>query len=1245
MRNLKLQYCKEQRTGIPSCNQILLQPDFEISGHGTTYFVTDSEIYAVDNDANAFREPKLVAELPDIVGAEYLQLDNAICVATSAGEVLLINPDTLFQREGTYCDVGIECMSWSPNQEVVVFITKTKNVVVMTCTYDVLAEQPLDASLADDQQFVNVGWGKKETQFHGSAGKQAAKQSSEFVVPSNIDLLPQEVQVAWRGDGSYFAVSYVAANVGRTFSVYDSEGKLQYAAEKWNGLQAPIAWRPSGNWIAQPQIMSGKSIVALFEKNGLRHREFDLPFDLTVEPIVQLAWSDDSDILALHTKTTEKQTIYLYTIGNYHWYLKQVLVFEEQYDPLALFHWDSRLGAEHTLHILLMSGKHYTHRFRFGIDCQPSTDIVYVIDGKRLLLTKFSTAVIPPPMAWRVVQMKSDINAVITSENEVYLYTSDHCIYSYQPKDDRLEFSCQLSQPLARNQLTNLSCFGNEFLLAVNSADNQTNILLLLKGNMKTSLSIPGTVNALTVPNNSKDRCYIQTLENDQIYEVILTPNGELKTLPNSLQLTTPVNYMIMHTTSSNPAGELISLHLQQQLYVDGKRVAEDVTSFCVVGDYLIYTQLNALHFIRLSDKCAVGTRRIERGAKLVTPASGARLVLQLPRGNLEVICPRVLALDLIGKSLDRGDYYHPMCMLRKHRINMNIICDHDMAKFVESVGEFLDQIQDSQWICLFINELQNEDYSLGMYASNYDTVRQRPPPDFKVDQKVSTICGLLIKQMTSTDDPKQKARFRLPIITAYVKSNQLPEALDYIWQHKQEDAQLGEQMLKYLLYLVDVNELYNVALGTYNFGTVLFVAQQSQMDPKEFLPYLNELKSLPPNYRKFKIDEHLKRFDRALHHLAACGAEHYELALDFIKQHNLYNQALIAYQSQTDFHRRICVAYADYLRSNAQLEEASLLYERGGELQQALLSARHTLDWQRVLLLAQRAGEPLAQVANSLVAPLQQHDRYLDAYELLKRFEPPDSEAPLQQLLKGHLYGRAIYEAGLLDQDGTAELLAKRVKPSLMEYVAHLEASLNADRQLFLEYKQRLLDIRKRQATAAAAADDHGLDIDEADLLSDTSSIQSSRHSGSSRGTGKTFRSSKNRRKHERKLLSLKPGNPFEDIALIDALHNQVTKLGQQQQQLLVRDTCKALLQLHTEDERAAQLQRLYESILLELQPAVLDEIWIPELMGGTAQHLTGPNVDYLALQKEQRYALITPLKRYKPQLNIIDWKHGILH
>jgi hypothetical protein len=36
--------------------------------------------------------------------------------------------------------------------------------------------------------------------------------------------------------------------------------------------------------------------------------------------------------------------------------------------------------------------------------------------------------------------------------------------------------------------------------------------------------------------------------------------------------------------------------------------------------------------------------------------------------------------------------------------------------------------------------------------------------------------------------------------------------------------------------------------------------------------------------------------------------------------------------------------------------------------------------------------------------------------------------------------------------------------------------------------------------------------------------------------------RSSKNRRKHERKMLSLKEGSPYEELALIRALHQVIT-------------------------------------------------------------------------------------------------------
>ncbi|XP_034486416.1 putative elongator complex protein 1 [Drosophila innubila] len=1253
MRNLKLQYCKEDTTGIRNAKQLLLQPDFEHKDKELTFVVTEDKIYAVGEAGDGVEEPKIIAEVPNIVGAEYLPLNDEICVATGDGEVLLINAISLEINDGTYCDVGIECMAWSPNQEVVVFITKAKNVVVMTCNYEVLLEQPLDAELATDQQFVNVGWGKKETQFHGTAGKQAAKQSPEFQPPQDVHTLPQDVCIAWRGDGAFFAVSYVASNVGRTFNVYDNEGKLQHMAEKWNGMQSALTWRPSGNWIAVPQIFSNKSTVSLFEKNGLRHREFELPFDLQTESIVKLQWSSDSDILALQTATADEQRIYLYTIGNYHWYLKQVLVYKQN-DPLVIFNWSS--GREHTLHVLLESGKRYIYRWNLAVD--RFRNMVCVIDGKRVLLTDLLKAVVPPPMCQYTLELDSYINVITSNFNQLCLYDSEGLIHFYGtselPSPPVIKkFVSTPNENIAQiGQLANLTQLNEKHeLLATHSVGNKTHILLLRSANrsycVESTLIIDGTVNAIAEGNNNN--FYIHIINNAQIYE-ILFKNFKLEAGRLIYQLTQAADYIDFGyynhwKTGGQSASGVITLRSQQLLHIDGQRIDEDVTSFIVAEDYVIYTQLNALHFVSLWDRRKVSTRNIERGAKLVMHGHDARLVLQLPRGNLEVIYPRVLLLRLIGSLLDDGWFTDAMLMVRKHRINLNIICDHNVKMFCSQLNRFLAQMHDSQWLCLFLSELQNEDYALNMYASNYNASEQQYPADYHVDRKVDYICGLLCGLMEQTTSPKDVARFRLPIITSYVKLGKLEQALLLIWKHKQTDAQLADQLLKYLLYLVDVNELYNVALGTYDFGLVLFVAQKSQKDPKEFLPYLNELKSLPLDYRKFKIDEHLKRYDLALTHLAACGAEHYDLALDVIKQHNLYKKALVIYQAKTDIHQRICVAYADHLRANAQLETASIMYERGGQLQQALLSAKHTLDWQRVLNLAKRAGESLEQVASSLVTPLQQQDRHLEAYELLKQFTKWTGVPPLQVLIDGHLYGRAIYEARLLDEDLAVDLLANRIRPALIAFVDQLKKSLSADRELFLEYKQRLLDIRQRQATAndADGAGEHDVDIDEVDLLSDTSSMHSSRHSSSSRGTGKTFRSSKNRRKHERKLLSLKPGNPFEDIALIDALHNQVTKIAHQQQQQLVRDTCKALLQLHMEDERAAGLQQLYESVLSVVQ-ASLDAIWIPELMGGTAQHLTGPNIDYLALQKEQRYALISPLKRFKPQLNIIDWQHSVL-
>lgn len=128
-------------------------------------------------------------------------------------------------------------------------------------------------------KFITVGWGKKETQFHGSAGKQAAQKKIQVSFQKqkhhglktktkkyrklikhlfDIKILcmhPQEVQpaaawddrrprVTWRGDGQLFAVSAVCLQTGaRKVRVWNREGVLQATSEPINGLEQALCWK------------------------------------------------------------------------------------------------------------------------------------------------------------------------------------------------------------------------------------------------------------------------------------------------------------------------------------------------------------------------------------------------------------------------------------------------------------------------------------------------------------------------------------------------------------------------------------------------------------------------------------------------------------------------------------------------------------------------------------------------------------------------------------------------------------------------------------------------------------------------------------------------------------------------------------------------------------------------------------------------------------------------------------------
>ena len=177
---------------------------------------------------------------------------------------------------------------------------------------------------------INVGWGSKQTQFHGSLGKTAAQATPKGVIgmSPDDDALPR---ISWRGDGTFFVVSVLSLDGPeadlrrRTLRMYDRRGVLQSTAEDVAGLEHAIAWRPSGNLIMSTQRFgfegggagpARRHDVVFFERNGLRHGEFSLRVDeISVKgrpdtehqgsernwgyKVRELAWNSDSSVLAV----------------------------------------------------------------------------------------------------------------------------------------------------------------------------------------------------------------------------------------------------------------------------------------------------------------------------------------------------------------------------------------------------------------------------------------------------------------------------------------------------------------------------------------------------------------------------------------------------------------------------------------------------------------------------------------------------------------------------------------------------------------------------------------------------------------------------------------------------------------------------------------------------------------------------------------------------------------------------------
>lgn len=450
------------------------------------------------------------------------------------------------------------------------------------------------------------------------------------------------------------------------------------------------------------------------------------------------------------------------------------------------------------------------------------------------------------------------------------------------------------------------------------------------------------------------------------------------------------------------------------------------------------------------------------------------------------------------------------------------------------------------------------------------DTKRYKPSPDgfsSELDSamalkssegKINTVCEALLKGL----EPRKATNLQ-NIITAHVCKS--PPALDdgllLVYELMQNDPKVAEKAIEHICFLVDVNCLYENALGLYNLDLALLVAQQSQRDPREYLPFIQQLHALPEARRKFEIDDHLDRRTKALTHLQTLDS--FDEFCNYTTKHKLYQDALRLYRYDQTRLRTITELYATQLESVSSFREAGLTYESLQNFGKAASCYRSSgaTCWQECLFAAQQQAPPLSpesmnQLATALADALWEAKEYAAAATIHAE-HLGSLEMAIKCLCKGYFFAEAMRlvarhkRPDLLEtaiDTGLAEALS-----STTEFLADCKAQIGAQVPRIAELRRRAAEdplafYEGDRAGGAEIPDD--ISVAASSRLSTGGVSLFTRYTGKAgsvgtAGTGVSRATSKNRRREEKKRARGRKGTVYEEEYLVNSTKRLVERVG----------------------------------------------------------------------------------------------------
>uniref|UniRef100_A0A7S1TDA6 Uncharacterized protein n=1 Tax=Compsopogon caeruleus TaxID=31354 RepID=A0A7S1TDA6_9RHOD len=387
-----------------------------------------------------------------------------------------------------------------------------------------------------------------------------------------------------------------------------------------------------------------------------------------------------------------------------------------------------------------------------------------------------------------------------------------------------------------------------------------------------------------------------------------------------------------------------------------------------------------------------------------------------------------------------------------------------------------------------------------------------------------------------------------MPIITAFLQKDppDMHGALRHILRYPPEKQ---EKCIDYLFVLSkDARRVYQEALATHDLRLADMVATQSQMDPKEYGPYLRRLDGLDKDRKAFEIDHELGKYSSALFHLLNAGAR--EEALDYCLDHALYEEGIRHFCLDNDALRRISKTYALHLSNEGRHGYAASRLASINEWQLAAEEYGKAKQWQFSLSCARRCmqSSDFNKFSASLADSLRNGGEPLGAAIIYSQ-HLQDTSTGLDVLLSACEWEAASELTCREDSGEYRERLLQALCAAAEGQLDHLEDL----RRKLRERRDRLLVVRDYKASLAEALND--LEVNLEDSSSDVftqsdASTMASDFTFASRTSHATILSDraaaqrrekatlKRKKKMENRKVRIREGHPQEEEYLVGYLH-----------------------------------------------------------------------------------------------------------